>query len=112
MANKYKEIKKKKKKTTVGMIKTKESTIKPVRKKYKEMLKRKKLKRKTAYEKRMDARKKGETNKKKMAKREKTLRELKRFDPSLKGTDRGGYPKQYGQRGRKKSREWMKKYVR
>tara|TARA_R100001594_G_C3963440_1_gene245960 strand:+ start:62 stop:205 length:144 start_codon:yes stop_codon:yes gene_type:complete len=44
VANKYKKVEKKKKKTTVGMIKTKEGTIKPVRKKYKEMLKRKKLK--------------------------------------------------------------------
>lgn len=67
--------------------------------------KKKKNKEKTAYEKRMDARKKGETNTKKMAKREKTLRALKRFDPSLKGTDRGGYPKQYTEKGRKKASE-------
>jgi hypothetical protein len=67
----------------------------------------------TGYEKRMKARKEGKTDTKEMYEDEKTGRALKRFDPSLEGTDRGGYPKQFYQQGRKKSLESprYKKYI-
>ena len=68
-----------------------------------------KKKEKTPYEKRMEERKKGNLNTKEMAKSEKVDRSLNRFDPLLKGTDRGGYTKQFRQKGRKEVRDWWLK---
>ena len=124
--------KKEKKKYKNGMphgvsIKSKMTTKKT--KKYKKIKKeREKHKEKTPYEKRMEARKPGRGKRgdfilfgvkdrgvdiKGMAESEKTRRQLKRFDPSLKGTDRGGYTKQFKRKGRKKALElYRSKYGR
>ncbi len=120
--------KKKKKKYKNDMPHGVSITSKKITKKAKKYKKIKKEKEKTPYEKRMEARKPGRGKRgdfilfgvkdrgvdiKGMAESEKTKRQLKRFDPSLKGTDRGGYTKQFKRKGRKKALElYRSKYGR